>query len=118
MSLKSSVTRSTTTAPPATSSTPATSQYPSTKLGQITARVSKKSLNRIRELAFNESTTVQSPIVEWLSTLFVERGLEPLEEVNTDHRRAADIKREGAYLRDAVIVSMTPIAGTGRRKKK
>jgi hypothetical protein len=82
-------------AKPENGSTPATSaQYPSTTLPRIAARVSKKSERRIRELALDEDCTVQELIVRGLSALFVERGLEPLEEsagdVDVSSRRAKE----------------------------
>ena len=61
-----------------TSTTPA--QYPSTVLPRIAARVSKKSERRIRDLALDDDVTVQELIVRGLSTLLMQRGLEPLEE--------------------------------------
>jgi hypothetical protein len=47
---------------------------------RIAARVPKQSERRIRELALDEDCTVQELIVRGLSALFVQRGLEPLDE--------------------------------------
>jgi hypothetical protein len=59
-------------------------QYPSTIMPRIGARVSAKSERRVRELALHEDTTVQALIVRGLSSIFVEHGLPPLEEVLGD----------------------------------
>lgn len=86
MSLKTFATRpAAAPAKPENGSTPATpAQYPSTVLPRIAARVSKKSERRIRELALDDDCTVQELIVRGLSTLLVQRGLEPLEEAAGD----------------------------------
>ena len=100
MSLKTFATRpaAAPAKPEKNGSTPATSaQYPSTTLPRIAARVSKKSERRIRELALDDDVTVQELIVRGLSTLLVERGLEPLEEaagdINAAQREPAKKKR-------------------------
>ena len=93
MSLKNFAKTGTVSTPPkskaATSPVPAPeapppTKYPSTMLPRINARVSKKSERRIRELALEEDCTVQELIVRGLSALFVERGLEPLDEAGAN----------------------------------
>jgi|GEM_PF-6934363 len=55
-------------------------KFPSTSLPRISARVSKASERRIRELALDEDCTVQDLIVRGLSALLIEKGLPPLAE--------------------------------------